>query len=382
MRLLYVGLTRARDALWLCGGAAGVQRATPRCIACSAATLPRAGLQPTLDGAARPAAERSPPTTVTRLPPHAAPTRARARARRNAACAATGGSTASASCTGSTRTARRRWPTKRRADDERAAGDACRQRVDPALRFAGTRFGNALHDALEHVDFARWRDCDGSTCPTAQAAMPASGAAAAGLRRRRLSTTACANSRRWSRARSTRCRCPEGVRLCDVPRATRVAELEFHFTLADADAHALLALLHAHGIARGRRDFGAWPRLAGLMTGKIDLTYRVDGRVYVLDYKSNRLPDYDDADAARRRWRASEYDLQALLYVVAAASLAALAAAAPRYDYDTRLRRRALPVLPRPAMPRDPRAASPRWTFAARRWSKRVDALLRRRSRA
>jgi len=109
---------------------------------------------------------------------------------------------------------------------------------------------------------------------------------------------------------------PEGVRLCDVPEGDRIAELEFHFTLADADAQAFLALLQQHGIARGRRDFGAWPRLSGLMTGKIDLTYRVDGRLYVIDYKSNRLPAYD-AHALADAMSASEYDLQALLYVVA-----------------------------------------------------------------
>jgi exodeoxyribonuclease V beta subunit len=95
-----------------------------------------------------------------------------------------------------------------------------------------------------------------------------------------------------------------------------VAELEFHFTLADTDTHALLALLHRHGIVRERRDFGAWPRLSGLMTGKIDLTCRLGGRAWVLDYKSNRLPDYEDP-TLQQAMAASEYDLQALLYVVA-----------------------------------------------------------------
>jgi exodeoxyribonuclease V beta subunit len=77
----------------------------------------------------------------------------------------------------------------------------------------------------------------------------------------------------------------------------------------------LLALLQSHGIVRERSGFGA-SRLNGLMTGKIDLTCRVDGRLYVLDYKSNRLPDYA-ADTLRSAMRSSEYDLQALLYVVA-----------------------------------------------------------------
>jgi exodeoxyribonuclease V beta subunit len=52
------------------------------------------------------------------------------------------------------------------------------------------------------------------------------------------------------------------------------------------------------------------------MTGKIDLTYRVDGKVYVIDYKSNRLGAWDN-DALAQAMAASEYDLQALLYAVA-----------------------------------------------------------------
>ena len=52
------------------------------------------------------------------------------------------------------------------------------------------------------------------------------------------------------------------------------------------------------------------------MTGKIDLTFRVDGRVYVVDYKSNRLPAYEDSALAPAMAR-SEYDLQALLSAVA-----------------------------------------------------------------
>jgi exodeoxyribonuclease V beta subunit len=52
------------------------------------------------------------------------------------------------------------------------------------------------------------------------------------------------------------------------------------------------------------------------MTGKIDLTYHYDGRWYLLDYKSNRLPAYD-AGALAQAMAHSEYDLQALIYTVA-----------------------------------------------------------------
>jgi exodeoxyribonuclease V beta subunit len=96
----------------------------------------------------------------------------------------------------------------------------------------------------------------------------------------------------------------------------RRAELEFHFALQPTSVDALLALLHAHGVLRERSGFGLRRRLEGLVTGKIDLTYANDGRYYLLDYKSNRLPGYDQASLALAMAH-SEYDLQALIYTVA-----------------------------------------------------------------
>ena len=85
---------------------------------------------------------------------------------------------------------------------------------------------------------------------------------------------------------------------------------------AARDADALLALLHRFGVVTERQAFGARQRLEGLMTGLIDLTYCADGRWYVLDYKSNRLPAYDP-DALARAMAHSEYELQALIYTIA-----------------------------------------------------------------
>ena len=57
-------------------------------------------------------------------------------------------------------------------------------------------------------------------------------------------------------------------------------------------------------------------RLEGLMTGLIDLTYLFDGRWYVLDWKSNRLPGYGPAQL-EEAMAYSEYHLQALIYTLA-----------------------------------------------------------------
>ena len=323
MRLLYVGLTRARDALWVATGplASNPQSSLHRLFG---GPLPQADVQAALDGllVVRPPSDspddtRLPPTT-----PEAIPGARIAHRRLRRDWWIHSFSQLHRMHAHGTQALAEEAP----ADDERplaivaaaldgSAVDAPDAPVDLAqLRFSGTRFGNALHTALEHVDFAAWRECDGTTIPEGE--LPALQAALRSQDYAEADHDAGARELAPLIARTLNARLPEGQRLADVPPAARIAELEFHFTLADADVHALLALLQAHGIAIGRRDFGSWPRLAGLMTGKIDLTYRVDGRVYVVDYKSNRLPSYDPP-ALAQAMAASEYDLQALLYAIA-----------------------------------------------------------------
>ncbi|WP_199742162.1 PD-(D/E)XK nuclease family protein, partial [Vulcaniibacterium tengchongense] len=218
------------------------------------------------------------------------------------------------------------------ADDERPLAAAA-----PAgpVRFGGTRFGNALHLALEQVDFARWRGHAGETPPAGEDAPLRRALRAQDYPDADLDAGVRELAPLVARTLNAPLPAAPGtapVRLCELPAAARRVEMEFHFALADADGEALLALLHAHGVALDRRGFGAWPRLSGLMNGKIDLVYRHDGRLYVLDYKSNLLPDYGPA-ALAQAMRGSEYDLQALLYVVALHRWLRLRRGAA-YDYE------------------------------------------------
>ncbi len=87
--------------------------------------------------------------------------------------------------------------------------------------------------------------------------------------------------------------------------------------------------------------FGAIPRpelephlLNGLFKGFIDLTIQVDGRYYLIDYKSNDLgPAWQDyaPDALVKAVCAARYDVQMLMYVLALHRQ--LRARLPDYDY-------------------------------------------------
>jgi len=180
--------------------------------------------------------------------------------------------------------------------------------------YAGARFGNALHAALETIDFAKWRDWVGDAPPPGEDdalrhALGANGYVDDGMAGGLAPLTELVRD-------TVNVRLPEGVRLADIALADRRAEIEFHFSMHPIAVDRLIALLHEHDILRDRDGFGTRERLEGLMTGRIDLVYLYDGRAFLLDYKSNRLPDYSDASIARAM-RDSEYDLQYLIYTLA-----------------------------------------------------------------
>lgn len=201
--------------------------------------------------------------------------------------------------------------------EERGADDEVQAPVAPAerLRFAGARFGNSLHDALEHVQAERWHGWRGDEPPAGERAVLESALRGQGFGQE--DDLALGVPLLAQLVRDTlNAVLPEGVCLAELPRAARRDELEFHFSLKSVPLEALLALLHAHGIVPERAGFGLRRRIEGLLTGRIDVVYEHGGRVFVLDYKSNRLPDYSAAglEAAIRH---GEYDLQYVLYTLA-----------------------------------------------------------------
>ena len=313
-RLLYVGLTRAEHALWIATGAFYNANQTP--LAAMLKDLP-----------GHPAIARDttpPPASLPWLPPaHDGDAPVARRITRHIAPdwwvysftqlanADSGGVDAS------TRATVAAAGGSDEPEETHAASTADAPQPADAYdpRFAGTRFGVVLHEALEEGDFAAWRDwrpgdaAPGNERTTIETALRGGGYAADEVDDGITVLTTLIGQTLTTVL-------PEDVRLCDVPADARRAEIEFQFALQPTAIDALLGLLHAHGLIEARHGFGLRRTLEGLMTGLIDLTYTHAGRWYVLDYKSNRLPAYDAA-TMQRAMAHSEYDLQALIYTLA-----------------------------------------------------------------
>ncbi|KAF1686876.1 exodeoxyribonuclease V subunit beta [Pseudoxanthomonas broegbernensis] len=310
-RLLYVGLTRARDALWLAGGQFYNHAQSPLwpMIADAHALAALAPGAIVLDDAPPPEAlPWLPPEAEGAVPPARMATRPLAGdwwvySFTQLAHADAGGDTSAAAT----------QPVPGGGDEP--AIDAATPDEESDARFGGTRFGVVMHEVFEHADFAAWRHWRaGDPAPEAERARIVEALGHGGYAAADIDEGVAALAALVGHTLTVVL--PEGIALAALADAQRRAEIEFQFALAPTRVDRLLALLHAHGLLRGRQGFGARRTLEGLMTGLIDLTYLHDGRWYVLDYKSNRLPGYGPAHLAEAMEH-SEYPLQALIYTLA-----------------------------------------------------------------
>ncbi len=322
-RLLYVGLTRAEHALWIAAGdLKDIAKTRLAPLLSDPAALQASADVAVVEGPAEPPPPRLPPERERAVPA------VRAVIRHVPHDWWVYSFTQLAHADGGHDTAAASTEADGAATDEPAQADpagledapagtgdapAIAEAYDP--RFSGSRFGNVLHDALENTDFAAWAHWRaGDAAPDAQAQVLRDALAAEGYVQQDIDDGLAVLVPLVGQTLTVPL--PEGGALCTLPTGERRAEIEFHFAMQPTTVPALLALLHAHGLVRERRGFGLRRQLEGLMTGKIDLTYRRDGRWYVLDYKSNRLPHYAPARLAAAM-ASSEYDLQALIYTVA-----------------------------------------------------------------
>jgi exodeoxyribonuclease V beta subunit len=109
------------------------------------------------------------------------------------------------------------------------------------------------------------------------------------------------------------------------------AEMAFSLKVQQLESMQLDTLIAQHVLV-GQARTALHPRqMEGMLTGFMDLVLEVDGRYYVMDYKSNKLPCYD-AIHLQQAILAHRYDVQYTLYLLALHRL--LKSRLPDYDYE------------------------------------------------
>jgi exodeoxyribonuclease V beta subunit len=208
------------------------------------------------------------------------------------------------------------------ADDDEASepgADDRRVRIDRFRFPRGPRAGVALHTLMENLDFDQPLSSQSHELE------------------RCLDRVGIVQSRdEWHHMLSSwideilRTPLPAGCALGDIPRKSRLDEMEFHFPL-DTDAH-FIGLLQQEGYLPHARGLSA-DQLAGVMTGLIDLVIEHDGRYWLIDYKSNHLGDVAYTEPLMREAvEHHQYDLQYLIYCVAL--IRYLRSRLPGFEYD------------------------------------------------
>jgi exodeoxyribonuclease V beta subunit len=127
------------------------------------------------------------------------------------------------------------------------------------------------------------------------------------------------------------------VRLSTLDAGALVAELEFLMAVGRARASQIDAIIRRHTLAGVGRPALGENELNGMIKGYIDLVFCHEGRYWVMDYKSNRLPANSDAHPSRaleQIVREKRYDAQYALYLLALHRLLRARLGAG-YDYDT-----------------------------------------------
>ncbi|MEY5098426.1 MAG: RecBCD enzyme subunit RecB [Pseudomonadota bacterium] len=121
------------------------------------------------------------------------------------------------------------------------------------------------------------------------------------------------------------------LRLADLSLQTAWPEMSFTVLTHGVTAQRIDRLITTR-IQPGQPRNALRPsELQGLLIGFMDLVFEHEGRYYVLDYKSNKLPGYGPAEL-EAAMLAHRYEVQAMLYLLALHRL--LKARLPDYDYD------------------------------------------------
>jgi len=127
------------------------------------------------------------------------------------------------------------------------------------------------------------------------------------------------------------------VRLGGLDSDAFIAELEFLVAIGRVRASRIDAIIRQHTLGGVSRPALGDNDLNGMIKGYIDLVFCHEGRYWVMDYKSNRLPaaaETRPSEALEQIVREKRYDAQYALYLLALHRLLR-ARLGHAYDYDT-----------------------------------------------
>jgi exodeoxyribonuclease V beta subunit len=198
------------------------------------------------------------------------------------------------------------------SDGEDQQEDFMGEEKTPIFKFpAGANAGNFMHDVFEHLDFSdssNWETFIGDT-----------------LKRHQY------DSKKWTGiilGMVEQVLCTElqpGFSLQNLEKTDRLEEMEFHFPMAPgflpelADSLPEGTILKKY-LTRLNREDCRRIEGDGYLKGLIDLTFRANGKYYVLDWKSNKLGGRKEGfgdNEIEREMLTHHYVLQYHLYVVA-----------------------------------------------------------------
>ena len=121
------------------------------------------------------------------------------------------------------------------------------------------------------------------------------------------------------------------IKLADTNHLNTWSEMAFSLKVHSLSSLQLDALIQQH-LAVGQAREALQPRqMQGMLTGFMDLVLEIEGRYYVMDYKSNKLSGYS-ASHLQQAILAHRYDVQYTLYLLALHRL--LKSRLPDYNYE------------------------------------------------
>ena len=198
---------------------------------------------------------------------------------------------------------------------------------------AGSTYGTLLHDLLEWQALRGWPI--GQTAPT-----PALSAEWTALLARKIQPFNLDEPQRdllteWLQQIAQTLLVLPGTTapllLGSLTRAHAWPEMAFTLPVHKLGAHQLDRLIRQYVLPGQSRPALQSMQLEGMLIGFMDVVLAHEGRYYVLDYKSNRLPAYGP-EPLQQAILAHRYDVQYTLYVLALHRL--LKSRLPDYDYE------------------------------------------------